>query len=174
MLALAFSLSACFDACFYDGPTRGLEVAGAGENAEGTASFTTTAFSFALRYHGLEVDGVPRTGFISAFRRPENDPESGEPTGLNSRLVGQVMSMQGYFAERYPDWLCRVIELRVLRAGGTQEVCLVAEPEQAGAPCVEPMFVDVALEVLGHAEIFSRELPDPDVYVSSDGCGDEP
>lgn len=169
-------LPACSDNCRYEGPDGGFIVE-AGETASGDASFTRTPFSFAYRYDGYAVDGAPRTGFVSVFvEQPVGVDgfEWGNPANWPRR--GRVVSMQGHFATTYPDWLCRTLELK--RVGTAmrneiEDVCIVIDPDRDDAECAEPAFASVTTNIFSYGEIFEREVAEPDVFTTSDGCGDE-
>ena len=163
------SLAACFDGTFYDGPRRALALVSAGENAEGPASDTQTGYSYTLRYHGFEVDGAPRTGYLAAFLLADQVTTTG-PRDNRPTLRGQIVALQGYFAERRPDWLCAVADLQLIPVDAGSRVCVVLNPEDEGASCAEPSFMNVATLIQSHPEIFNRPMPDPDLFVTAGEC----
>jgi len=168
-------LPGCQSGCYYDGPREGSEfTAIAGETATGDASWTQTPFSFAIRYHGLVVDGVPRTGFVSAFgAKPANSEGLWGATG-EWPLTGQVVALQGYFAETHPDWLCETLTMAQRGAPGTggasTEVCPSLSDDPMAFDCAEQPFVTVTTNVFGYEDIFNEEVPEPELFVTSDEC----
>ncbi len=176
LIAIA-ALPGCQSGCYYDGPIPGSEfTAIAAETPTGDASYTQTPFSFAIRYRGFEADGQSITGFVSVFgmQRPGAEGFTWGSIG-EWPIRGQVVALQGYFAEQHPDWLCKTLSLKSIAAPGTggaaQEVCPVLSPNGDEEECSAPAFVTVTTNVFGYEEIFNQEVADPDLSVNSDECG---
>lgn len=170
------ALPACQSNCYYDGPVPGSQfTAVAGETATGDASWTQTPFSFAIRYHGLDVGGAPRTGFVSAFGSQRPGSEGFNWAGQGDWPVrGQVVALQGYFAEQHPEWLCQTLTMVRVAApdsgGAAQVVCPSVGDDPERTDCDEASFITVTTNVFEYEEIFNEDVPDPDLFVTSDAC----
>jgi hypothetical protein len=98
---LGLALAGC-DGTFYDGPTQALQEVYGAQTPDGTLSVTQTEYAFAVRLHDAVVDGAARSGFVSAFVFPDS-VASEAPLATRGLPRGQIVALQGYFAERYPE-----------------------------------------------------------------------
>lgn len=175
LLAIAL-LPGCQSSCFYDGPREGAEfTAVAGETPTGDASYTQTPFSFAIRYQGFDASGVSLTGFVSVlgFQRPGEEGFAWGSVG-EWPVRGQVMALQGFFAQEHPDWLCKTLSLKSTAVPGTggasQAVCPALTPNGDEEECSAPAFVSVTTNIFSYEEIFNQDVADPDLSVISNEC----